>query len=245
MTKYSESLISNLEEKISDRAFVVGLLAFGILLYARCFSFEITRLDDAAHLNHPDFPALWQQDYLHMYIPVFYQYLAIIKSVSGDYLTQILHAGSVLLHICNALLVGVLSRTVFPNHRAAARIGSILFLLHPLQIEVVAWVSQARESISVGFALLSLICFLRYLHKNRWVYYIGSVILFALGLLAKPGIVALPLMMLLFAIRIHPGKTSWLKQLQLVAPQAALAVLFSIVQGMLQLPSQMLFVTEI
>lgn len=36
-----------------------------------------------------------------------------------------------------------------------------------------------------------------------------------------------------------------LKQLQLVAPHAALAVLFSIVQGKLQPPSQMLFVTEI
>lgn len=69
--KYLESLISNLDGKISDRAFIVGFLAFGILLYARCFSFELTRLDDVAHLNHPEFPALWLQDYLHMYIPVF------------------------------------------------------------------------------------------------------------------------------------------------------------------------------
>lgn len=82
----------------------------------------------------------------------------------------------------------------------------MLFLLHLLQIEVVAWISQARESISVGFALLSLICFLRYLQKNRWVYYISSVILFVFGLLAKPGIVALPLIMFLFAKRTYPGK---------------------------------------
>lgn len=132
--------------------------------------------------------------------------MAFIKSVAGEYLTQVLHSGSVLLHIFNALLVGVLSRIIFPNHRAAARVGSMLFLLHLLQIEVVAWISQARESISVGFALLSLICFLRYLQKNRWVYYISSVILFVFGLLAKPGIVALPLIMFLFAKRTYPGK---------------------------------------
>jgi tetratricopeptide (TPR) repeat protein len=86
-----------------------------------------------------------------------------------------------------------------------------LFALHPLHVESVAWVSERKDVLSGLFFLLTLGCYGRYvdpvsrvtLHAPRstlppaLVWYLLSLVMFALGLMSKPMLVTLPFILLL------------------------------------------------
>lgn len=129
------------------------------------------------------------------------------------------HLTSILLHSINALLVTLLTfRLVETLHREEKRSFSltseqkvivgvtagVLFGIHPLHVESVAWVSERKDVLSTFFLLLSILFYLRYssqttgkgffLFFNK--HYLSSFVLFVLGLLSKPMIVTLPLILL-------------------------------------------------
>ena len=67
-----------------------------------------------------------------------------------------------------------------------------LFALHPLHVELVAWIAERKDLLSAFFFLLALPAYERYARKpGPWSYL--RVALFALGLLSKPMVVTLPL----------------------------------------------------
>lgn len=73
-------------------------------------------------------------------------------------------------------------------------ISSLLFGLHPLHVESVAWISERKDVLSVFFYTLSVISYLKYAEKltTRRFYYVFSLVLFALALLSKPMAISLP-----------------------------------------------------
>jgi Tfp pilus assembly protein PilF len=106
------------------------------------------------------------------------------------------HLTSVLLHAANVLLLLLLlsrmTGAIWPSALAAA-----LFAVHPLRVESVAWVAERKDVLSVQLALLSLLAYVRYTAKPAVGNYIPALVLFALGLMAKPMLVTLPVLMLL------------------------------------------------
>ena len=130
------------------------------------------------------------------------------------------HLTSILLHSINALLVTLLTvRLIETLNREKKQSFSLtseqkvivglttglLFGIHPLHVESVAWVSERKDVLSTLFFLLSILFYLRYssrttgkgpfLFLNK--HYRASFISFVLGLLSKPMIVTLPLILLL------------------------------------------------
>jgi len=128
------------------------------------------------------------------------------------------HATSLLLHMTNAGLAaffalrliraveekGVLLSTNFPS--IAAGMTGILFGIHPLHVESVAWVSERKDLLSAFFFLLSLITYLRYAaspasNRGRGFlkkrFYVLCVIAYVFALLSKPMAVTLPAILLL------------------------------------------------
>ena len=106
------------------------------------------------------------------------------------------HLSGLLLHVLNALLLfGVMRRmtgALWPSAFAAA-----LFALHPLRVEAVAWLSERKELLSTCFGLLSILAYVGYTRRGGLPRYLLVVGLFALGLMAKPMLVTLPLLLLL------------------------------------------------
>jgi len=87
------------------------------------------------------------------------------------------HAVNVVLHaLASVLLVVLLFRTGIP--RVASVLGGAFFLLHPANVEAVAWISQLKSSSSMVLSLATLLVFPR--HR------LGGTVLFLLALLAKP-----------------------------------------------------------
>jgi tetratricopeptide (TPR) repeat protein len=74
---------------------------------------------------------------------------------------------------------------------------ALVFALHPLHVESVAWVAERKDSLSAFFGLLALWSYLRYVERPAPRRYLLVLLAFGLGLMAKPMLVTLPVVMLL------------------------------------------------
>lgn len=106
------------------------------------------------------------------------------------------HLTSLLFHILNTLLLFFLLKTATGAFWKSALV-SVLFGIHPIHVESVAWISERKDVLSTFFMLLTLITYIRFTSKKKISYYFAALIFFALGLMAKPMLVTLPCVMLL------------------------------------------------
>ncbi len=106
------------------------------------------------------------------------------------------HLTNVLIHIANTLLLFfVLSRMTGAVWRSG--FVAALFAVHPLHVESVAWVAERKDVLSTFFLLLTIYAYVLYAARPRARTYIAVIVSFGLGLLAKPMLVSLPLVLLL------------------------------------------------
>ena len=107
------------------------------------------------------------------------------------------HYNSLLLHAACAVLLFLLFRRAtgltWPSLVVAA-----LFALHPVNVESVAWAAERKNVLSMLFFLLALYAYDSYARTGRRYLYWLVTASFALGLLAKPQIVTLPFVLLLW-----------------------------------------------
>jgi tetratricopeptide (TPR) repeat protein len=84
----------------------------------------------------------------------------------------------------------------------AASVTALLFALHPLQVESVAWIAERKNLLCAFFVLLTFQCYLMYVSTvhilQRWMWFAGSLFLFLFALMAKPMAVTLPVLLLVF-----------------------------------------------
>lgn len=106
------------------------------------------------------------------------------------------HLVSVLFHVLNTTLLFLVLRQMTGALWRSALVAS-LFALHPLHVESVAWVAERKDVISTLFWLLTLWAYTRYTKDPGLPRYWPVLLFFALGLLAKPMLVTLPLVLLL------------------------------------------------
>lgn len=106
------------------------------------------------------------------------------------------HASNLAWHISNVvLLFWVLRRMT--NSFWRSLVVSVLFAVHPLHVESVAWVSERKDVLSTFCLLLTLAAYERYATRPGLVRYALVAFAMALGLLAKPMLVSLPFLLLL------------------------------------------------
>jgi tetratricopeptide (TPR) repeat protein len=73
-----------------------------------------------------------------------------------------------------------------------------LFALHPLRVESVAWIAERKDLLAGLFFLLTLLAYVRYVRRPGTASYVLVAAAFALGLMAKPMLVTLPFLLVLF-----------------------------------------------
>src|SRR6266567_7900260 len=106
------------------------------------------------------------------------------------------HAVNLLLHVANTLLLFLwLCRATEAKWRGA--LVAALFALHPLHVESVAWISERKDVLSALFWILALIVYTDYAKTGRISRYFFALLLFSIGLMAKPMLVSLPFVLLL------------------------------------------------
>jgi len=106
------------------------------------------------------------------------------------------HFNNVLLHVGSALLLFLLLREATAS-LSRSFLVAMLFVVHPLHVESVAWIAERKDVLSTFLALLSALFYIRYATSCRAAPYFGALVLFFLSLLAKPMPVTLPFLFLL------------------------------------------------
>jgi protein O-mannosyl-transferase len=106
------------------------------------------------------------------------------------------HLVNVLLHALCTLSLFLLLRNMTGRYWASLAVA-ILFAVHPMNVQSVAWISERKNLLSTLFAFLALHSYALYAQKRRAAHYAAALILFLLGLLSKSMLVTLPFMMLI------------------------------------------------
>ncbi len=133
----------------------------------------------------------------YSYNPVTFLSYSLEYSLSGIN-SSVFHFDNIILHLINIILVFIFVRSI-SNHISLSMISAVLFALHPIQADVVGWVSARNYLLCTLFYLSSLIFFFHHLHSQnrKYVLLFVSLIFFILACLSKAQAVTLPVMLFL------------------------------------------------
>lgn len=200
------------------------LVASCLLVYASSLSHDFIPLqDDNAYIIYNssirgfslvNLQAAFTSFYAGNYAPVQMVSYMLDYSISGEKPAGFILT-NIILHSCNGLMFyGLLVRSRFTPVCAAAAAG--IFLLHPVQVESVVWVSERKNVLAMMFFLFAIHCYLNYLtqvRNGRTTQYLLSLVSFILALLSKSVVVILPLVLLVYdlAYRERDRHRQWLK----------------------------------
>lgn len=106
------------------------------------------------------------------------------------------HMVNLIFHISNSLLLFFVLKRITGDLVRSAFVAA-LFVLHPIQVESVAWAAERKNVLSTLFWFLTLLAYVRYTEKPELFRYLLVMAIFALGLMAKPMLVTLPFVFLL------------------------------------------------
>ncbi len=106
------------------------------------------------------------------------------------------HLSSLMFHIINTILLFLVLRAMTGSIWRSAFVA-VLFALHPLHVESVAWVSERKDLVSTLFWLLTMGSYLWYIRHPGINRYLPVLFFFVMGLMAKPMLVTLPFVLLL------------------------------------------------
>ena len=145
----------------------------------------------------------------------------------GELSPFIYHFSNLLLHFLNVLLVTWTAYLLSRGKRWVAFACGLLFLLHPLHTEAVAWASSRKDVLSTAFFFGSLIGYLYAYGRESKSLWIFSITLFAFGLMAKVNVIMLPIVLLLCDVLL--GRSLSFRRVTDKLPYFFLALLFGII----------------
>ncbi|HZZ43630.1 MAG TPA: tetratricopeptide repeat protein [Tepidisphaeraceae bacterium] len=198
--------------KTSSRwpAVVVALVA--LVVMGRLCAMDFTWWDDNETIHHNPLlnPATWgtighywTHAYMGLYVPVTYMVWTGLAAIArlpspDDYGIAlnpwVFHSANVLVHLVNALIVYLILHRVVKRDWAAAA-GAMVFAVHPVQVEAVAWVSGMKDLLCGMFVLLAVWQYLGFAESRHRGRYIGALICTAVATLCKPTAVVTPVLL--------------------------------------------------
>ena len=87
-------------------------------------------------------------------------------------------------HLSSNLWAGIvagfmyLAALTLTQHRLTAIAAALLFIVHPVHVEAVAWISSRKDLIAAAFVLPSLLAYLKYRQRGAITWYVASMLLF-------------------------------------------------------------------
>jgi tetratricopeptide (TPR) repeat protein len=176
--------------------------------------------DDEAHVTRPELRSvdglarIWAEPgATQQYYPLLHTAFWIQHRAWGDNVVGY-HAVNVTLHAtCAALLLLILRRLKV----AGAWVAAAIFVVHPIQVESVAWISELKNTLSLALALGALLAYLSFDADRRPSRYAMASALFVLGLLTKTVVATLPGVLLVIAWW-QRGTVSWRRDVGPLVP---------------------------
>jgi protein O-mannosyl-transferase len=117
--------------------------------------------------------------------------LALNFVISGDNAWSY-HLFNLIFHLVNCILVYRLALLLTKNNTLVAFVTSLLFGIHPLHVESVAWVSERKDVLYALFFIAGHISYTKYVDSNSKKQYWLTLFFVVLSLLSKPAAVIFP-----------------------------------------------------
>ena len=223
------------------RSSVLPWILFSVGVTAICLSPMLkngfTNWDDEfyvinnALLAGPDWKGIFTEPVVGNYHPLTIISLAINYQIGGlDPSSYLLF--NLLLHLVNTALVFYFIWIISGKKTWVAFFTALIFGIHPMHVESVAWVSERKDVLYTFFFLLSLLQYWKFLQSGRSSGLWFSCLLFLLSLLSKPAAIILPLVLLL--LDYWKGRKMTGKVLIEKIPFFILAILFAVITMQVQ-----------
>jgi len=195
----------------------VIIIVLTALLYYRATGYDFINWDDPDYVTNNAMVRLFGADRLGdifstpvagNYHPLTIISLGLDQALSGGKTAFPFHLENILLHILNSVLVYVLLRRLFSGFGWWPLLGSLVFALHPMHIESVAWISERKDVLYTAFFLGGMLTYSRYLEEKVSLWYGLTLLLFIFSVLSKPAAVIFPLVLLLMDYGYKPASFS-------------------------------------
>lgn len=207
-TKNYAPSLSNKKNQFLDKPLYIYLLLFisCLLVYFNSFQNElIYNWDDAGYiLKNPYIDSLsWQNIkdifsnfYFSNYQPLTLIVYAVIFKFVGTKVF-LYHFVQFIFHVLNTFLVYKFI-SLLQNKKWISIGVALLFAVHPMHVESVAWISEMKDVLYTFFFLLALITYHYYVNKpdKKTKWYLWTIFLFILSLLSKPSAVIFSVVLL-------------------------------------------------
>ncbi len=193
----------NMEENKRVRWIVLfAILAFTAILYSGSIKNDILYgWDDGEYIDNTsirqfDVSKFFTTYYLGMYQPLAVLTLSINYQTARDNPVPY-HATNLLIHLINIILVFYLF------YRLAGRLDvatfiSLLFAIHPMNVEAVGWIAARSTSLYAMFYLAALLSYIFYIKKKSISFLLLSFLFFVLSCFSKSMAMTLPVMFFVF-----------------------------------------------
>ncbi|MCX7921761.1 MAG: tetratricopeptide repeat protein [Clostridia bacterium] len=106
------------------------------------------------------------------------------------------HRTSLILHVLNTALIIVILYILFRRPWVSSALG-LIFGLHPMTVETIAWVGERKTTLAAFFALLSILAYIIYCKRSDKKFYYAALAMYVFSLLSKPTSTTLPIALLL------------------------------------------------
>ena len=216
---------------------ILPILIFTGICFLPMLNNHLTNWDDEyyvvqnALLRGPDWAGIFSKPVVSNYHPVTIATLALNYSMTeldaSSYLIT-----NLLLHLINTGLVFYFIWLISGKKLWVAAFTAIVFGVHPMHVESVAWVSERKDVLYTLFFLLSLIQYWYFLASKKNKNLIYCFLFFALSLLSKPAAIILPFVLVL--LDYWYGRPIGKKSIPEKIPFLFLSLVFAVVTVKLQ-----------
>jgi len=211
------------------------ILILTALLYSRAFFSGFNNFDDDSFiLNNPlvkdiswkGIQAIFTTFSTGKYQPLTTFSFAIEYNYFG-FKPSVYHFTDVMLHLLCTLYVFKITERLSGN-RITAIVVAVLFAVHPMHVEEVAWASERKDLLYAIFYLIAMKVYLEYTDSGfRFKYYLYTFLLFLLSLLSKTEAITLPLIMIVMDV--YTGRKINAKALLEKLPFLLVSVFFVVI----------------
>ncbi len=170
----------------------------------------------------------WKQPFLSLYIPVTYTLWSVLAWISHYFILPgdsekisplLFHMANLYIHILNGIIVFSILNILRARtedsaevtvctftYKLAPCLGALFFLVHPIQVEAVCWITGMKDLLCGLFSLFAVRQYLVYAGLHSYTerrgtvrtgsfYYCSALFSFVLALLSKPGAVVIPILL--------------------------------------------------
>jgi tetratricopeptide (TPR) repeat protein len=183
------------------------IVIFTFIVFSPSLDNEFVNWDDdknlyenqeVLNLNAKNVKKLFTSDVIGNYNPLSNLLLGIQHKIfqGRDNYYAGFHFTNILLHLVCVFLVFLTCRQLGANDLTSTLI-TLLFAIHPLRVESVAWITEIKDVLFGSFYFASILAYLHFLKRKKRSLYLLTFILFFIGLFAKIQMVVLPLSLVL------------------------------------------------